>query len=127
MGLSKWLAKADAKNQVVVDALLGHPHVAGPGVIIVSRWSQGEHGGYREGRSVVSVDGGRRVRLLWGSSFHPLSPGTHHLKFGWLLPSSSAEATIDVPSEGQLRVEYQPASVFWQRASVVVGERAQAS
>ena len=117
------MARADAKNQLVVDALLGHPHVDGPGVIIVSRWSQGEHGGYREGSAVVSVDGGRRVRLVWGSTFHPLAPGTHQLKFGWRAPSSSAEVTVRVPAEGQPRVEYQPANVFWRRATVVVDEQ----
>jgi len=106
MALRKWLARADAHNQVLVDALLGHPHVDGPGVIIVSRWGQGASGGYREGAAAVRVDGGPRVRLLWGSTFHRLSAGTHHLEFGWrALPSSWAETAVSVPSDGQVRVE----------------------
>ena len=45
MGLSKWLLRADARNQAVADALFDHPHIEGSGVIILSRWSQGELGG----------------------------------------------------------------------------------
>lgn len=121
MGLSKWLLTADARNQAVADALFDHPHIEGSGVIILSRWSQGELGGYREGRARVSIDGGERTGLLWGSTFHQLPPGTHHLSFGSRgLRNTKAEITITVPVVDQVQVEYRPAFWPWQHASVKV-------
>ncbi len=117
MGFRRWLSKADANNQAVADALFHHPHVDGSGLIVVSRPSRGELGGYREGRSLLSIDGGKRIRLLWGSTFYPLEPGTHQLRFGWGR-IARAEVTIAVPDDGRVRVEYQPAHWPWQPALV---------
>lgn len=121
MGLRKWLLRADARNQAVADALLGQPHIEGSGVIILSRWSQGEWGGYREGGARVSIDGDERTGLLWGSTFHQLPPGTHHLSFGSRgFRNTKAEITITVPVVDHVQVEYQPAVWPWQHASVKV-------
>jgi hypothetical protein len=121
MGMSKWLSKLDRHNQEVLDALRGQADIEGPGVLIVSRWSQGDAGGFRERWSHLRIDDLARSRLKWGSTFHQLAPGEHRLQFGRrVLRNSWVEVDVSVPMNGHITVEYQPAVWPWQRADVKV-------
>ena len=97
MATRKWLSKIDGHNQEVTDALLNRLHIDGPGVVILSRWSQGEAGGYRERWGHLRIDRSAQTRLKWGSTFRQLPPGIHHLQFGRrALPNSWAEVEVSV-------------------------------
>jgi hypothetical protein len=121
MKWGRWLSKLDVHNQEVVDALLGRADIAGSGVLIVSRWSQGDAGGYRERWSHLRIDDGARSRLKWGSTFHELPPGPHRLQFGRRhLKNTWAEIAVSVPVDAHVRLEYQPAVWPWQRAVVTM-------
>ena len=121
MKVSAWLSKIDVHNQEVVDALLGRADIAGSGILIVSRWSQGDAGGYRERWGHLRIDDGAISRLRWGSTFHELSPGAHRLQFGLRRRRGTwAEVVVSVPVDAHVRLEYQPAFWPWQRAVVTV-------
>lgn len=123
MGVSGWLPKMDIHNQEVVDALLKRVRIDGSGVVIVSRWSLGESGGYRERWSHLRIDGGARTRLKWGSTFRQLAPGSHCLQFGLRsFRNTWVEVEVSVPVDGHVWVEYQPAVWPWQRAAATVVE-----
>ena len=118
-----WLSRTDAHNQEVVDALLNRVEIDGSGVLIVSRWSQGDTGGHRERWSHLRIDDGSRTRLKWGSTFHQLPPGSHRLQFGLrCFRNTWVEVQLSVPVDGHARVEYQPAVWPWQRAIATVVE-----
>ncbi len=121
MKVSAWLSKIDVHNQEVVDALLGRADIAGSGILIVSRWSQGDAGGYRERWGHLRIDDDAIKRLRWGSTFHELSPGAHRLQFGLRRRRGTwAAIVVSVPVDAHIRLEYQPAVWPWQRAVVTV-------
>lgn len=94
-----------------MNALANIVHVDGTGVVIVSKPVDTSADVWRT-RNVVSIDGGTRVKLLFGSAFHRLEPGDHHLLFGIRGPldqGTRAELNISVPADGYVRVRYRPA------------------
>lgn len=116
MSWKKWLAGADVHNQAVVDALLDNPQIEGSGVVVVSRWQYAADGWGRLPK--LRIDNGPRTRQLAGTTFHPLAPGVHRIRFGRILRNTTAELEISVPVDGCARVEYQPAVWLWQRPIV---------
>ena len=63
----------------------------------------------------ASVDGGPPVRVGWGESFLPASPGTHRLdvwfEYMFFGAVGKAEGMIDVPGDGVAVISYK--APFW--------------
>jgi hypothetical protein len=105
-----------------MEALADVVHADRPGVIIVSKPADPASAPWKPwSRSVVAIDSGIRIRLPFGSTFHPLTPGQHKLSFGYrtvLARSTRARVAIDVPANGQVTVHYRPA--LWPRGRAAV-------
>lgn len=116
--LSTWLRRRDWDNQAVMDALANRVHVQGAGVVIVSKPADKAADAWKT-RNVVSIDGGPRRELLFGSTFHPLDPGDHVLSFGQRGPfglGTRAEVSINVRADRHVTVFYRPG--MWPRGEV---------
>jgi len=101
-----------------MDALANIVRVDGTGVVIVSKPADVAADAWRR-RNVVSIDGGPRRKLQFGSTFHPLEPGDHVLSFGIRGPLggwSRATVRICVPVDGHVTVLYRPA--MWSSEGV---------
>jgi len=108
--LNTWLRRRDRENQTVMDALANRVHVQGTGVVIVSKPADKAADVWKT-PNVVSIDGGPRRELLFGSTFHPLDPGDHVLSFGLRGPlglGTRADVRITVPADRHVTVFYRP-------------------
>ena len=101
-----------------MDALANRVHVQGTGVVIVSKPADKAADVWKT-RNVVSIDGGPRRELLFGSTFHRLDPGGHVLSFGLRGPlglGTRVEVSINVLADRHVTVFYRPG--MWPRGDV---------
>lgn len=118
--LIRLLAKADSRNQVVLDAASDRVALTGPGVVFVTspHFADGE---WREYPPRVRVDGGETHRLAFGTCGIEMTPGVRHLFIASGAPLShrhGVDVTVDVPTDGSVTLLLTDGFLPYQSPSV---------
>lgn len=114
------LAKADSRNQVVLDAAAGRVALTGPGVVFVTapHFADGE---WREYAPCVRVDGGELQRLAFGTCGIEMASGIRRLFIASGAPLShrhGVDVTVDVPTDGSVTLLVTDGFLPFQAPSV---------